>query len=319
MALFIPLDVANNFLNSTFLTFTNNTDPKNQTIFAGKLSYARISFYQILSGEEEIDTNDANIADWITDSYKINLTYSFNTTDNYTSDYILKHKSGNTLNQIIAIEIFHESQDFADFVNDGGVNIDILETQHNGSTLQAYLYTSPIKIPFQKGILYIKNKLILYGQRRTTATLRFQGYNEDSGFLADNDFILNQTFQVYFEDCELGDTYNPITSACTTCLRESYSFSDPFENQFCTPCNNQIAFCFGGSRIAPRPGFWRYNVNSDKMFECPINRACAGGYIYVNETYSRYAPQGECNFPYQGNLCHQCTNGYAKDSSLSSF
>jgi len=151
--------------------------------------------------------------------------------------------------------------------------------------------------------------LVIFGQPRTTATLRFYEFDTEFGFFSDNSLALNETIQVYFEDCQLGDIYNPITTACTTCPEGSYSLSDPYKNQFCTPCNNEVAFCLGGSKIAPRPGFWRYNLTSDKILACPIEQACAG---YGNNDKKL---QGECNFPYKGNLCSQCTTDYAKDSS----
>ncbi len=35
-----------------------------------------------------------------------------------------------------------------------------------------------------------------------------------------------------------------------------------------------------------------------------------GGYVHEN-----YDPKGKCVFPYEGNLCNQCTEGYAKSTS----
>ena len=39
-------------------------------------------------------------------------------------------------------------------------------------------------------------------------------------------------------------------------------------------CDSQKAVCLGGSQVAPKAGYWRYDINSDNFLECPQSSAC---------------------------------------------
>jgi len=119
--------------------------------------------------------------------------------------------------------------------------------------------------------------------------------------------------QVYFIDCEIGDIYSSSTQMCSTCAKGTYSLEDPYSNPTCTPCDDTVAVCLGGAKVAPKPGYWRYDVLSSNFMECPQESACLGG--YVNDIYSAH---GECEYPYEGNLCNQCADTYAKFGTGSS-
>jgi len=310
MVLLLPFGVADNMTNSTSLKLINNTDPRNQPIVTEKLSYFHFSLSQILPGEEKIDRNDKNLHEMMADESRLKLLQSFDTSYNSPPGFNLSIKSGHPLDLILTIQIYDEKKRLADFIHEGGINIDIKMNETDGLKLQAYLEKSPITISFQNATAYIKNRLVIFSQPRTSTILRFRELNGDLNFFSDNNLTINQIIQVEFRDCDLGDAYNPTTTACVTCPEGSYSLSDPYKNQYCTPCNDQVAFCFGGINIAPRPGFWRYNLTFDKILACPISQACAGG-----SRDDKGQSQGECNFPYEGNLCNQCTTGFAKDSS----
>ncbi len=116
--------------------------------------------------------------------------------------------------------------------------------------------------------------------------------------------------QVYFIDCEIGDIYSSTTQMCSTCEKGTYSLEDPYSNPTCTPCDDTVAVCLGGAKVAPKPGYWRYDTMSSNFMECPQESACLGG--YVNDIYSAH---GVCDFPYEGNLCNTCAETYAKFGS----
>ena len=50
--------------------------------------------------------------------------------------------------------------------------------------------------------------------------------------------------------------------------------ANPYSKAKCTECEDQAAVCLGGSKIAPKPGYWRYDVSSDNIMKCPEFEAC---------------------------------------------
>lgn len=71
-----------------------------------------------------------------------------------------------------------------------------------------------------------------------------------------------------------------------------------------------MALCLGGSKIAPLPGFWRYDEFTENIIECKNTESCAGGY-----SNNVYTPTGICNTPYKGNVCSNCDVMYGKFGS----
>jgi len=90
----------------------------------------------------------------------------------------------------------------------------------------------------------------------------------------------------------------------------TYSFDDPYNGARCYQCESEQETCLGGSKIAPKPGYWRYDITKASVLECPASEACKGG--LVDDVYY---PEGLCDFPYEGNLCNKCAPNYAKFGS----
>lgn len=65
-----------------------------------------------------------------------------------------------------------------------------------------------------------------------------------------------------------------VFSRCETCAHGTYSLEDPYEALICQPCENHKAICLGGSKIYPRPGFWRYSLDVPRILRCPNEEAC---------------------------------------------
>lgn len=61
--------------------------------------------------------------------------------------------------------------------------------------------------------------------------------------------------------------------------------------------------------IAPNYGYWRFSQNSDKVLKCPEEEACLGGF---DEETRKYTDTGKCKFPYEGQVCSTCVEGWAK-------
>ena len=117
---------------------------------------------------------------------------------------------------------------------------------------------------------------------------------------------------IYFQECEPGDIFKAESNTCETCPQGTYSLEDPKKVGLltCSKCDESKAICLGANKIAPLPGFWRYNTSSTNIIECPNKDACLGG--YVNGTYYEH---GKCAYPYEGNLCSQCQGNFAKFGS----
>ncbi len=55
----------------------------------------------------------------------------------------------------------------------------------------------------------------------------------------------------------------------------TYSFDDPYsKSASCSQCESTQETCLGGSKIAPKPGYWRYDIHSASVLECPETKAC---------------------------------------------
>ena len=62
---------------------------------------------------------------------------------------------------------------------------------------------------------------------------------------------------------------------CVTCIEGSYSLANPYSNNAkCVECDDKAAVCLGGAKIFPKPGYWRYDVNTSNIMKCPEFEAC---------------------------------------------
>ncbi len=57
----------------------------------------------------------------------------------------------------------------------------------------------------------MKSSVTLVGEPKSIGVLAFSGMKDRSNILVDANFLLKQSFEVYFVDCEIGDTYSSQT------------------------------------------------------------------------------------------------------------
>jgi len=291
-------------------TYTDNTDANQLQISDGKPTYFKFSFYDILT--ETPETLTTNYFEWIENPNITSLAYSFKLSET-PSDLTLFHKSGHSLKQIILVEVYDNNDRIADYINNEVVNCLISDHKNEISKFVPYLLSNPVTFTFQKGRFIMKSNVQLVGEPRTNATLTLSSEREEFLILPDAQLFLEQDFKIYFTDCEVGDIFYPITRVCSTCPVDTYSLADPYSNSACLSCNHRVATCLGGNRMAPKPGFWRYDIQSDNFMECPKgDESCKGG--YYNDIYN---PYGDCIYPYEGNLCNSCAPDHAKFGSSS--
>jgi hypothetical protein len=68
----------------------------------------------------------------------------------------------------------------------------------------------------------------------------------------------NLTVSVKLRTCESGEYFDMEGKRCVSCEPNFYSFrSDFFEPSACKTCENEPFFCYGGSNLSPKKGFWR--------------------------------------------------------------
>ena len=102
---------------------------------------------------------------------------------------------------------------------------------------------------------------------------------------------------------------------CSLCANDSYSFKRTFGDfTLCEKCSGVTNFnCYGGNKLAPLAGFWRYSNKSTAFFECPNTESCLGD-LSKNKTFNWQYSSGACEEGYQGVLCNECSEGYGKIS-----
>lgn len=82
----------------------------------------------------------------------------------------------------------------------------------------------------------------------------------------------NSTISIKLRDCELGEYFDMEQKQCVSCEPNFFSFrSDFFEPSACQTCENEPFFCYGGSNLSPKKGYWRSSSKSLKFFRCPGN------------------------------------------------
>lgn len=120
-----------------------------------------------------------------------------------------------------------------------------------------------------------------------------------------------------FRNCDIGEFIE--NNLCIPCPDNTYSLDAPktLENDkkdaisHCKPCLSTDPFyCYGGSKLTPKPSFWRLNYYSDNFLHCPNPNSCLG-YNFTNVSlYNPIMASGECAVGYKGILCAECQDGY---------
>jgi len=110
---------------------------------------------------------------------------------------------------------------------------------------------------------------VLVGVPLSTAQLNFKGVEASSNILEDSEVLLKRSFPVKFTDCEVGDYYVSDEYRCVTCSAGTYSLDDPYdEDTSCKECDTDKSTCLGGSKVAPKEGYWRLQTSTDIFLTC---------------------------------------------------
>eukprot|EP00359_Climacostomum_virens_P003840 CAMPEP_0204919806 /NCGR_PEP_ID=MMETSP1397-20131031/17026_1 /ASSEMBLY_ACC=CAM_ASM_000891 /TAXON_ID=49980 /ORGANISM="Climacostomum Climacostomum virens, Strain Stock W-24" /LENGTH=952 /DNA_ID=CAMNT_0052093433 /DNA_START=79 /DNA_END=2933 /DNA_ORIENTATION=+ len=100
-------------------------------------------------------------------------------------------------------------------------------------------------------------------------------------------------FTVYLRECEIGEVL--IQDTCVKCQPGFYSVNP--DDEECRRCIDSVE-CLGGSSLMLNDGYWRVNLLSDDVYECPIADSCIGGL------------EESCETGYDGRLCSQCKSDW---------
>ena len=109
-----------------------------------------------------------------------------------------------------------------------------------------------------------------------------------------------------FRKCKRGEKFDLQSVSQNTCslCENSYSFFE-FEGDTisttCLPCPSDAIKCIGDQIIIPR-GYWRRNLTSLAIFNCPLAQACNG---------RSSTGVASCGVGYTGPLCSVCAEGYS--------
>ena len=74
--------------------------------------------------------------------------------------------------------------------------------------------------------------------------------------------------------CEKGEA-EAADYTCKECPVGTYSYKP---NMTCKECDSN-ARCYGGSKVAPKEGYWRSWQESERFIECPNRLVCMGGNV----------------------------------------
>lgn len=91
-------------------------------------------------------------------------------------------------------------------------------------------------------------------------------------------------------------------------------------NSSCLPCTEKSSYCFGGSFLFPKTGYYLPS-NSSKVIPCLINSACFGIDPYLKDDPDKSKLEtlkGSefCHPGHHGLLCHGCKPGFGKSDFL---
>ena len=90
------------------------------------------------------------------------------------------------------------------------------------------------------------------------------------------------------------------------CGANMYTLSTMTEPGYCLPCDTDVSYCYGGSNIGPKAGYWRRSNTTDEFIKCLNQEACLGMQT------SQSDPQGECLSGYQNTICADCAVDYSR-------
>ena len=107
----------------------------------------------------------------------------------------------------------------------------------------------------------------------------------------------------------LGESFST-TGAWIECKGpDYYSISTQSEPGSCKNCQTLRMYCYGGSNIGPKPGFWRSSNTTDNFI----------GWLYTGAWIGYVAPSnnnlGEWFTGYQGILCADCQVGFSRTTN----
>ena len=128
---------------------------------------------------------------------------------------------------------------------------------------------------------------------------------------------INSTIvEVNFRDCKLGE-YLMSSGQFTRCQECQVGYWSVGKSGFdtkqaCTECDQTSTLCLGGSKIGPKPGYWRMNETSNIVKACDDVKVCLGNDPSLDYDHQQINPAGKCAPKYQGNMCDKCISGYGK-------
>ena len=110
------------------------------------------------------------------------------------------------------------------------------------------------------------------------------------------DFVLMASIR----SCQVGEINDTKQLVCTPCDKGTYSLN--LSDHTCHPCP-QNAYCPGGWRVNPLPGYWKPSIYSANIYKCNHSETC---------NHSAYG-ENICSPGYRGPFCLACDldNGYA--------
>eukprot|EP00347_Sterkiella_histriomuscorum_P005934 403354704 len=160
------------------------------------------------------------------------------------------------------------------------------------------------------GLIVISN-IIFDGSPGYNYALIFQSDAIDESKLSNQQYLktlnkssLDLQLEINLRECLNGEQFT-IAGKCIEC-ENSYSLLKQASPGQCYECPDIKAVCPGGSKIYPRPGFWRKSNISTTIIQCLYKPACLGT---LNDQQS---PMGECQAGYQGILCADCEPGFSR-------
>ena len=132
-------------------------------------------------------------------------------------------------------------------------------------------------------------------------------------------------FELNVRRCVIGEqqTKDPVTDKfiCSPCPVGYYILRVPEDGTIeeCKVCNPDSHMCLGGSKVGPRPGYWRKSNVTNKFFKCPNPEACIGYTTPApNSTEASqimgYNQTGWCAEGYYGAFCSSCLPNYRQTS-----
>ena len=182
------------------------------------------------------------------------------------------------------------------------------------------LFSSILSVPAQGGLYYYQNFIFNYKvSKKINVTFYSDAVREPDYYYynkSQQEFSNFTKVEVCFRDCKFGE-YLISSGSITKCQECQFGYWSIGKNrldskQGCTECDHTSTFCLGGSRIGPKPGYWRMNETSDIVTACANSDACLGNEIKTNDDKEQLDPTGKCASEFRGNMCNKCIPGYGK-------